>query len=83
MRLFTRRPVAVRACLLAVLALACGCSDDPPEDGPRRPLGRVPIGLEATITPEKTGTLYLQINDSPGELLDNRGSLSVTIQAVP
>jgi hypothetical protein len=37
------------------------------------------IGLEATITPAASGTLYLRVNDSAGRLNDNRGTLTVTI----
>ncbi len=38
-----------------------------------------PIGLETTWTPSTNGTLYLRINDSPAELDDNDGTLTVTI----
>ena len=41
------------------------------------------IGLEATLKPATTGTLYLRVNDSAGRLADNRGTLTVTIQEVP
>ena len=54
--------------------------DEAPEDGPRPLVRPVAVGLQATLTPEKTGTLHLRINDSPGELHDNRGSLSVEIR---
>ena len=54
--------------------------DEAPENGPRPLVRPVAVGLEATLTPEKTSTLHLQINDSPGELHDNRGSLSVEIR---
>jgi len=54
--------------------------DEAPESGPRPLVRPVPIGLEATLTPQETSTLHLQINDSPGELQDNRGSLSVEIR---
>ncbi|MCH8923634.1 MAG: hypothetical protein IIA67_10865 [Planctomycetes bacterium] len=37
------------------------------------------VARRATITPKKTGTLYLKINDSAGELGDNAGELSVTV----
>ena len=40
------------------------------------------IGLRLTITPDASGTLYLRVNDSGGKLGDNRGNLSVTIEAV-
>lgn len=37
------------------------------------------IGLETTLTPAKTGTLYLRVNDSSAELRDNAGTLQVTV----
>jgi hypothetical protein len=40
------------------------------------------VARGATITPEKTGTLYLKINDSAAELADNSGELSVKIVVV-
>ena len=39
----------------------------------------VAIGLRKAITPEASGTLYLRINDSAGELDDNAGELEVEI----
>jgi hypothetical protein len=39
------------------------------------------IGLGATVVPPETGTLYLKINHSPGELAGNSGSLAVRIEA--
>jgi hypothetical protein len=39
------------------------------------------VGSGATITPSETGTLYLWINDSAGELSDNAGHADVTITA--
>ena len=39
----------------------------------------IDIGLERTVTPEHSGTLYLRSNDSPGRLDDNRGELSVRV----
>jgi hypothetical protein len=39
----------------------------------------ITIGLERTVTPEHSGTLYLRINDSPGSLDDNRGELIVGV----
>ncbi len=38
------------------------------------------IGLGATVVPEETGTLYLKINHSPGELASNSGSLAVRVE---
>ncbi len=37
------------------------------------------VGYGTTITPEVTGTLYLKINDSAGQLDDNAGHAQVTI----
>lgn len=39
----------------------------------------IAIGLEQTVTPQHTGTLYLRINDAPGSLDDNRGELTVQV----
>jgi hypothetical protein len=39
------------------------------------------IGLEKTLSPSESGTLYLRVNDSAGHLADNRGKLTVTIEA--
>lgn len=41
------------------------------------------LGLSSTLTPETSGTLYLRINDSPAELDDNAGQLTVHIERVP
>ncbi len=38
------------------------------------------VGLEAELAPTETGTLFLKINDSPGELSDNAGELRVDIR---
>ena len=38
------------------------------------------IGLGATIIPAESGTLFLKINDSPGELHDNAGQLKVEVR---
>jgi hypothetical protein len=37
------------------------------------------VGLGADLQPRETGTLYLRINDSAGELAENTGSASVTV----
>jgi hypothetical protein len=39
----------------------------------------IDIGLGTTITVSGSGTLYLRVNDSAGQLHDNRGTLKVTI----
>lgn len=46
---------------------------------PNSLLQPVVVGLAAVITPEISGTLYLKINDSPGELGDNAGVIQVRI----
>ncbi|HEV3005546.1 MAG TPA: hypothetical protein VGX78_13865 [Pirellulales bacterium] len=38
------------------------------------------VGLEAELTPERSGTLYLRVNDSPAELADNEGTLTVSVK---
>jgi hypothetical protein len=43
-------------------------------------LSPVAVGLDAAMTPEQTGTLYLKINDSPAELHDNQGVLEVLVE---
>jgi hypothetical protein len=40
-----------------------------------------PIGLTGRFTPEESGTLYLSINEASSGLNDNRGALSISIQA--
>ena len=39
----------------------------------------IATGAKASLSPQKSGTLYLRINDSPAELADNAGTLMVTI----
>jgi hypothetical protein len=38
------------------------------------------IGLGAPLTPKQSGTLFLRINDSSGELSDNAGTLTVEVK---
>jgi hypothetical protein len=46
------------------------------------PLARPqPIGLQATLPAPQGGTLYLKINESAAHLSDNRGELTVRVQA--
>jgi hypothetical protein len=42
----------------------------------------IEIGTDATLMPAGSGNLYLRVNDSPARLDDNRGSLSIRIEAV-
>jgi hypothetical protein len=39
-----------------------------------------PVGLRKKFKPAASGTLYFKVNDSPAELGDNEGSLSVSIR---
>ena len=39
----------------------------------------IDIGLDHTFTAHRSGTLYLKVNDSPGELGDNLGTLLVHV----
>jgi len=52
---------------------------DQSSDGVTPLLHPEPIGLGGTFTPEHSGTLMLKINDSPAELGDNLGTLSVRV----
>ena len=42
-----------------------------------------PVGLDSVLTPTHSGTLYLRINDAPGELADNSGKLTVRVTRLP
>ncbi len=37
------------------------------------------VGLETTLVAPRSGTLYLRINDAPGSLEDNAGTIAVEI----
>lgn len=64
---------------LGMLLAAVGDVEQP--SGAMTPLAAPqPIGLGAVIEPALSGTLYLKINDSPAELADNEGSLTVEIR---
>ena len=45
-------------------------------------LREVTLGNDAVFEAIESGTLYLRVNDAWGELADNRGSLSVTVEPV-
>jgi hypothetical protein len=62
---------------LGILLAAVRADQGPPDSsGLLRPTA---VGLQARLTPSQSGTLYLKINDSPGELHDNAGHLRVEI----
>jgi len=48
--------------------------------GPSALLWPTVVGLGATLTPKQSGTLFLRINDSAGELGDNKGTLTVEVR---
>ena len=43
-------------------------------------LAPIEIGLERTIVPKRSGTLFFRINEMPGKMADNKGSLSINIE---
>jgi len=61
------------------LLLGAVHSDGPWTGGPSPLIRPGAIGLGTTLTPERTGTLFLRINDSGAELGDNAGTLTVEI----
>ena len=50
-----------------------------PTDAPSALIRPSAIGLGADLTPKQSGTLFLRINDSAGELGDNAGTLEVEV----
>jgi hypothetical protein len=61
------------------MLLAMVLPDEADDEGASwpRPTG---VGASGEVVPDVRGTLYLRINDSPGELSDNAGSLKVSLQ---
>lgn len=53
---------------------------DAPAQGPSALIRPLAIGLGSTFTVEQSGTLYLRVNDSAGELDDNAGSLDAAVR---
>lgn len=53
---------------------------DKPGAGPSPLIRPMVVGLGTTLIPTHSGTLFLRINDSAGELGDNAGSLTVEIK---
>ncbi len=62
------------------ILLAAVRPDHPPPDSTSALLEPVVIGLGGPLSPAQTGTLFLKINHSPGELKDNAGELKVQIR---
>ncbi|MFM9963830.1 MAG: hypothetical protein ACKV2Q_21680 [Planctomycetaceae bacterium] len=53
------------------------------EDAKREPMLDVKsLGNRSSFEAPRSGTLYLRLNDHPGELADNRGSVSVEVREV-
>lgn len=51
-------------------------------DNEREPMLDVkPLGNTSSFEASRTGTVYLRLNDHPGELADNRGNVTVEIRA--
>jgi hypothetical protein len=71
-RYYRGRPLGV---LLAVVR------PDRPAPGPSPWLAPIPVGLGDELTPTRSGTLFLRINDSAAELDDNAGTLAVDVKA--
>ena len=71
-RYYQGRPLGV---LLAAVR-----PDHPPKGSASALLHPTVIGLGTTLAPKETGTLYLKINDSAGELDDNTGELKVEVR---
>jgi len=61
--------------------LAAVRPDSPRDQAPSALARPLVAGLERTLQPSETGTLYLRINDAAGHLSDNRGSLTVHVRA--
>ena len=53
---------------------------DTPRPGLANLCNPMPLGVRRHIRPIDSGTLYLRVNDAPGELSDNSGEITVTIE---
>jgi len=62
------------------ILLAAVRPDRPEPNAPSALLRPIPIGLGAELTPKQSGTLFLRINDTSGELSDNAGTLTVEVR---
>ncbi len=60
--------------------LAAVVPDGIPQKKGETLLKPIPIGLSGVISPPESGTLFLKVNDSPAELFDNRGTITVEIR---
>jgi hypothetical protein len=64
---------------LQASVLAIDAGDGPPGASMLR---EVALGNEAVFEAVESGTLYLRVNDAWGELADNQGALSVTVEPI-
>ena len=64
------------------MLLAAVRYDDRQPDEPSGLLNLAGVGLESVLTPNRSGTLYLRVNDSAAELSDNSGTLEVQVSAL-
>jgi hypothetical protein len=72
--------VSIRYCRGQPLGiLLAAIRPDEAASGPSPLIRPLRIGLGTTLAPERSGTLFLRINDSAGELSDNAGSLVVEL----
>jgi hypothetical protein len=62
------------------ILLAAVRPDHPSPEKTSALLRPIVVGLGATLSPTETGTLFLKINDSAGELDDNAGELKVEVR---
>lgn len=62
------------------ILLAAVRPDQPAPGSTTTLLRSTAVGLGTTLSPTETGTLYLKINDSAGELDDNAGELKVEVR---
>jgi hypothetical protein len=74
-RYYQNRPLGI---LLAAVR-----PDHPPANSTTALIRPTVVGLGTTFSPSETGTLFLKINDSPGELDDNAGELKVEVRQNP
>jgi len=79
-RYYRGRPLGL---LLGAVEPDAGSMSTGPANADPAMLRPIEIGLEKIIEPTTTGTLYLRMNDSDGELADNSGSLQVEITPLP
>jgi hypothetical protein len=81
-RYYRGRPLGM---LLAAIRPDSGIAGKPPRPGQPAEeklsafLRPTPVGLRATLSPDESGTLFLKINHSAGELGENAGHLTVKV----